>query len=135
MAFLFWEKLFLSKMKKKIHPPWAVRVGSAFFLLIMIGFVFCSMVCNSGSRRPEVSANVLKDSVLFQLSLSVKNDLHCYVYHLKWQCKKQIPHKMKICAEFNLAPWLRLVKFMGLNISKFWFFNFNQVIIERFLKI
>ena len=32
---------------------------------------------------------------------------------------------MKICTEFHKATWLRLVKFMELNISEFWFLNFN----------
>ena len=31
---------------------------------------------------------------------------------------EQIPYSMKIYTEFNLAPWLRLVKFTELNISK-----------------
>ena len=30
-----------------------------------------------------------------------------------------IPYRMKIYTEFNLATWLRLVKFMEINISEF----------------
>ena len=30
-----------------------------------------------------------------------------------------LPCRMKLCMEFNLATWLRLVKFTKLNIDKF----------------
>ena len=30
-----------------------------------------------------------------------------------------LPYRMKIYTEFNLATWLRLVKFMELNISEY----------------
>ena len=36
-----------------------------------------------------------------------------------------IPQEMKNFIEFNLATWLRLVKFTELNISKFWVLNFD----------
>ena len=34
---------------------------------------------------------------------------------------------MKIFTEFNLAIWLRMVKFTELNISEFWFLNSNFI--------
>ena len=34
---------------------------------------------------------------------------------------------MKIYEEFNLATWLRIVKLTELNISEFWFLNFNNI--------
>ena len=38
-----------------------------------------------------------------------------------------IPYWMKIYTEFNLATWLRLAKFMELNISEFLFLYFNYI--------
>ena len=38
-----------------------------------------------------------------------------------------VPYRMKIYTEFNSATWLRLVKFTELNISEFWFLNFNYI--------
>ena len=36
-----------------------------------------------------------------------------------------LPSRMKIYTGFNLASWLRLVKFAQLNISELWLWNFN----------
>ena len=38
-----------------------------------------------------------------------------------------LPYRMKIYTAFNLAIWLRLVKFKERKISKFWFLNFNHM--------
>ena len=38
-----------------------------------------------------------------------------------------ILYRWKIYTEFNLATWLRLVNFTELNISEFWFLNFNYI--------
>ena len=38
-----------------------------------------------------------------------------------------IPYRMKIYTEYNLAPYLRFVKFMELNINDFSFLNFNSI--------
>ena len=35
------------------------------------------------------------------------------------QVGKAVPYRMKIYTEFNLATWLKLVKFTELNISEF----------------
>ena len=39
--------------------------------------------------------------------------------YLKVMSKIIYPYRMKIYTEFNLATWLRLVKFTELNISEF----------------
>ena len=36
-----------------------------------------------------------------------------------------LPYRMEIYTVFSLATWLKFVKFMELNISKLWFFNFD----------
>ena len=41
--------------------------------------------------------------------------------------EEEIPYRMKICTEFNLATWLRLVEFKNFNISEFGFINFNCI--------
>ena len=38
-----------------------------------------------------------------------------------------LPYRMKIYTEFDLATSLRLVKFMELNVSEFWVFNFTYI--------
>ena len=45
-----------------------------------------------------------------------KLDLTILLYSLFYNC---IPYRMKLYTEFNLATWLRLVKFTDLNISEF----------------
>ena len=50
---------------------------------------------------------------------------YSYLFH----SNVRLPYWMKIFTEFNLAIWLRMVKFMELNISEFWF-----LIIEIFWK-
>ena len=54
-----------------------------------------------------------------------------HLWQLIMQCghstNSNLPCRMKIYTEFNFANWLRLVKFLELNISKFWFLNFNYI--------
>ena len=40
--------------------------------------------------------------------------------------RMDVPNRMQIYTEFNLATWLRLVKFMELNITIIWCLNFNN---------
>ena len=46
--------------------------------------------------------------------------------HVNFWCYPE-HYRMKIYTEFNLATWLRLVKFTELNIGKFWLLNFNYI--------
>ena len=52
--------------------------------------------------------------------------------HFLWSLDAQmlhvlLPYMMKIYTECNLATWLRLVKLAELNISQFWFLNFDYM--------
>ena len=57
------------------------------------------------------------------------------VWHQSWLCNWPqicytftcLPYRMKIYTEFNLAAWLRMVKSMELNISKFWILVINKL--------
>ena len=49
----------------------------------------------------------------------------CYIKMLA--VYQNLPYRMKIYTEFNLATWLRLLKFTELNISEYLFLNLNYI--------
>ena len=39
----------------------------------------------------------------------------------------KVPYRMKVYTEFNLASWLRLIKFMELKIKRILIFEFEVI--------
>ena len=62
--------------------------------------------------------NIMPPSSLRHVTYSPPTDSKRYSTTVFTQIMLDLPYRMKIYTEFNLATWLRMVKFMELNNIK-----------------